>query len=170
MAWPYFDVFPSLRLDYQPTFNIEQQRPPLATDHFLQLPAIDHETRTTALLSFAAVVNYSYPVISTDKLAGVAGRLSDRRLENSTDFCLALLVMGLGCASRVVQLLNHDRDVEARRFRDLAFAHFSLYLERLSIVHIETSTTATQCLFLTALFFAYLQRCVPRSWSADDVN
>lgn len=53
---------------------------------------------------------------------------------------------------------------QVTRTRAMARTYFELYLQRLSLVHLETSTIATQCLFFTAIFFAYLQRPL-QAWS-----
>lgn len=171
LAWPFFDVFPSLRSHYQPIFAIEQQRTPFRARNEPQLPHLHSHEARAIVQGFRDVVNFSYPTVTLSQLVDVEHRISQgHQSDSSIEWCLTLLVMALGCASRVVDsLLPKDTatvvyDSEIMRSRMLAHTYFELYLQQLSVVHLEVSTTATQCLFFTALFFAYLQRPL-QAWS-----
>ncbi|KAF2217680.1 hypothetical protein CERZMDRAFT_92335 [Cercospora zeae-maydis SCOH1-5] len=164
LAWPFFHVFPALRTHYQQIFTIEQQRRRYPSHKPAQPPPTlkPHEV-SAAVRAFQATINFSYPTVTTRQLADVEHRVLGRQSDDSVETSLALLVMALGCASQVVDGLANtgstfSEDSQVQRSQVLAHTYFELYLQGLSGVHLEVSTTATQCLFFTALFFAYLQR------------
>ncbi|KXS99219.1 hypothetical protein AC578_6882 [Pseudocercospora eumusae] len=170
LAWPYFDIYHSLRSQYQPIFAIEQQRSKFGLATLHQLPFLDRDEAQTITKAFQDVLNFSYPTVLATILSDVEHRILKGPNDDSIESCLALLIMALGCACRVVQSLNpgampsSGQDQQIIRSRLLAQTYFELYLQRLSVVHLEVSTTSTQCLFFTALFFAYLQRPL-QAWS-----
>ena len=161
LAWPFFDGFPGLREQYEPIFAIEQQRRGYPIDASVQPTPVPAPSEIqVAIEAFRISVNHSYPLVSTSQLADIEHRLLERNLDSSIETSLSLLIMALGCASQVVASITeaHDRKSVDRKQMTLAHTYFQLYLQRLSSVHLEISTTATQCLFFTALFFAWLQR------------
>ncbi|PPJ52282.1 hypothetical protein CBER1_09561 [Cercospora berteroae] len=163
LAWPFFDVFPGLRTHYQQIFTIEQQRRRYPSRPAQPPPSLKPNEVSAAVQAFQATINFSYPTVTTNQLADVEHRVLEREIDDSIETRLALIVMALGCASQVVDGLANtgstfSEDSQVQRSQVLAHTYFELYLQGLSGVHLEVSTTATQCLFFTALFFAYLQR------------
>ncbi|KAI5366423.1 hypothetical protein Slin15195_G079430 [Septoria linicola] len=164
LAWPFFDVFPGLRTQYQQIFIIEQQRRKYPSSKPAQPPPSlpPHEVHS-AIEAFRHTVNFSYPTVTIHQLADIEQRVLDRQTDDSIETSLALLVMALGCAAQVVNgLAGSDSNLQehsrSQRIQVMAHTYFELYLSGLGGVHLDVSTTATQCLFFTALFFAYLQR------------
>jgi hypothetical protein len=118
---------------------------------------------------FRTVVNFAYPTVSIQQLSSVEQRIVRRELEGNVQSAHALIVMALGCASRVVRVLESPSvktadEYDMSRYKHLAHVYFDLFLQRADVVHMEISSMATQCLFLAALFFAYLQRPL-QAWS-----
>lgn len=111
LAWPYLDVFPSLRHQFQPIFAIEQHRPGLGTISATELPSLESGEASTIIQAFQDVVNFSYPTILAAQLADVEEQVEIGYLCDSVEWCHALLIMALGCASRIVQSLSADANV-----------------------------------------------------------
>lgn len=165
LTWPCFDAFPNLHKQYQSIFALEQLRPKYGAEGLAQqLPDQSAEEVHRAVRSFQDTINFSYPTATSEQLANVSNRIIEGNLNDSIEWSQALLIMALGYASQVVQTVdwrNGMVNVDHRwlaNSRALAHTYFELYLRQLSNVHLEVSTMATQCLFFTALFFAYLQR------------
>ncbi|KAK6592473.1 C6 zinc finger domain-containing protein [Botrytis cinerea] len=77
---------------------------------------------------------------------------------------LALLMMSLGCASQSIINIAVPRDLTSdeheyyKQRKLMADICFDEVLKRLYIPHTEMSSTAVQCLFYTAVYFAFSQR------------
>ncbi|KUI57387.1 hypothetical protein VP1G_04701 [Cytospora mali] len=170
LQWPHFDVFPSLGSDYVSIFELEQSRPQFkmrATG--IMYPFVTDEEMDAILGAFQHNANFWYPTMSQHQLekvrlmvkccnAGVAE-------EQSVEGCLTFLTMALGCASQTVAGLVSprtamtDEELKMRRKRrETGDFYFDHALRRLHIVHMDVGSTATQCLFFTAMYFAFLRR------------
>ena len=108
------------------------------------------------ITSFEHSVNFWYPTVSTAKLKAAQALLLAGDVDDSTSSCLAFLMMALGCASQATCGLagsNYLTDEEIRyraTRRAMADMYMDRVLKKLHLVHIEMSTTATQCVFFVA--------------------
>ncbi|KAI3397163.1 hypothetical protein diail_11137 [Diaporthe ilicicola] len=188
LQWPHFDVFPSLRNDYVSIFELEQSRPPIKMrPSAVMYPFVTDDEMDSILDAFQNGVNWWYPTMSHHQLekvrltvkcfnAGVAE-------EHSVEACLAFLTMALGCACQATAGLasaptttaattttntattaisdddNHDEDLKRRaQRREMGDLYFDHALRRLHVAHMDVGSTATQCLFFAAMYFASLRR------------
>ncbi|KAF3764318.1 putative C6 transcription factor [Cryphonectria parasitica EP155] len=169
LQWPHFDVFPSLRNDYVPIFELEQARSPVKMrPTSIMYPLVSQDEIDSILEAFQDNVNFWYPTLSRQQLdkVGLAAKcLSAGVSEDYTvQSCLAHLTMALGCASQTVAGLARrtslpddqlKRRAEQKEMGDLYFDHA---LKRLHVAQMDVGSEATQCLFFTALYFAFLRR------------
>jgi hypothetical protein len=166
LQWPHFDVFPSLRAGYEPIFRLEQARPPLAVRPAPVFPYAGPDDVDAVLASFARNANFWYPTLSRAQLAAARALLVAEAPmdDDSLGACLALLTMALGCASQATEgLADADglSDAEARRRvsrRKMGDLYFDSALKKLHVAHLSVTSTAAQCLFFVALYFAFLTR------------
>lgn len=174
LQWPHFDVFPSLRNDYVSIFELEQSRPPIKMrPSAIMYPFVTDDEMDSILDAFQHGVNFWYPTMSRHQLEKV--RLTVKCFnagvaeEQSVEACLAFLTMALGCASQAVAGLASsspaaaaalsDDDLKHRsQRREMADLYFDHALRRLHVVHMDVGSTATQCLFFAAMYFASLRR------------
>ena len=156
LQWPHFDVFPSLRQMYISIFHLEQSREPIKIRASTMYPYVSGADIDHIITSFGNSVNFWYPTMSTDKLKAVQSLISDREAEDSTSSCLAFLVMALGCANLAISGPAAGTDlskaaIECRAAqRAIGDMYMDTVLKKLYVVHMEISTTATQCLFFVA--------------------
>lgn len=170
LQWPHFDVFPSLRNDYVSIFELEQSRPAITmAPTSLMTPFISDQELDEILEAFENNVNFWYPTMSRHQLDRV--RLMVKcfnagvEQEYTIESCLAHLTMALGCASQTVAGLTSPTtpltpdDLKQRaRHRETGDLYFDHALRRLHTAHTALSSLATQCLFFTATYFAFLRR------------
>lgn len=77
-------------------------------------------------------------------------------MDDSTSSCLAFLMMALGCASQATNGLAArgslaEEEVKYRASqRTMADMYMDRVLKKLHLIHMEVSTTATQCSFFVA--------------------
>lgn len=160
LQWPHFDtLFPSLRDEYMSSFELEKTRPSLKMrTRTAMYPYVTAEEVELVLEAFQHNVNFWYPTMSVGQLERTRGIIVEGKGvdEDSTETCLALLTMALGCASLVVSGLwrggDGDVDGEERRRRSAARrAMGNTYLEsalkKLWVAHTDVSAEATHCLF-----------------------
>ncbi|KAL8372557.1 hypothetical protein RB595_002070 [Gaeumannomyces hyphopodioides] len=169
LQWPHLDVFPSLRQNYVPIFPLEQRRPPLRGRATSMLPCVAPDDVDAVLSAFQAAVNFWYPTTSLEQVERCRRVLvsavddSPADADDGVDACLAYVVMALGCASQVVAGLTgeplSDNEMRFRRARrKMGDLFFDNVLKRLHVVHAVVGSTATHCLFLVGLYFAFLRR------------
>ncbi|EGO52035.1 hypothetical protein NEUTE1DRAFT_149656 [Neurospora tetrasperma FGSC 2508] len=166
LQWPHFDVFPSLRKDYTSIFHLEQSRPCIKTKKGNIHPYVTEEEVDSILDAFAHAVNFWYPTTSSNQLQNARALITNGNFEDNDELrvCLALLVMALGCASKVTAGLMESAAVpesERRRratYRATGDMYFESALKKLYVAHMDVSSMATQCLFFVALYFAFLRR------------
>lgn len=163
LQWPHFDVFPSLRQMYVSVFHLEQCREPIKMRASTMYPYVSGADVEHIMASFGNSVNFWYPTMSIEKLKAVQCLISDRdrEAEDSTSSCLALLVMALGCANLAIprsattagtsrtDLSKAAVECRAAR-RAIGDMYMDTALKKLYVVHMEISTSATQCLFFVA--------------------
>ncbi|KAL4765320.1 fungal specific transcription factor domain-containing protein [Aspergillus foveolatus] len=170
LAWPHFKDLQTLRRNYRGSvFQLESQRAPLRNRSSVVLPYMGQEELDCLLDSFEQNVNFWYPTLSQATRTEVEVRVLSNSLEEDVDSCLALLVMALGCASELVRCATTDRpdtpDAEKlRRWQLLSGLYFDIAFKKIYLAQAESCTEAVQCLFYTALFFAFLQRPI-QAWS-----
>jgi hypothetical protein len=156
LHWPHFDVFPSLRQNYVPVFNIEQSRSPVSERPTSMFPYVGSEDLRQIILSFQYNINFWYPTMSYAKINDLRLIVAEGNVGYDTPSCLALLVLALGCASQSVEkmydgdeLNRMDTDYPRSR-RSMAEMYFDGVLKKVHVAHMEMSTAATQALFFVA--------------------
>ncbi|KAF6824803.1 C6 zinc finger domain-containing protein [Colletotrichum plurivorum] len=165
LQWPHFDVFSSMRDGYVSIFHLEQSRAAVRTRGTTMYPYVTAEDIDGILGSFERTVNFWYPTMSRGQLAQVRSLISEGiPEEDSILACLALLTMALGCAGQVTAgltggaaLSEEERKRRAAR-RAMGDMFFDGVLKKLHVVHTNVGSTATHCLFFTAMYFAFLRR------------
>ncbi|TEA11550.1 Echinocandin B biosynthetic cluster transcription factor ecdB [Colletotrichum sidae] len=166
LQWPHFDVFPSVRDGYVSIFHLEQSRPAVKTRSATMYPYVTAEDVDGILDSFENTINFWYPTMSRGQLAQVRGLISDGIPEEDSSIlvCLALLTMALGCAGQVTAALapgaalsDEERKRRASR-KAVGDMFFDGVLKKLHVVHTNVGSTATHCLFFTAMYFAFQRR------------
>ncbi|KAJ3497223.1 hypothetical protein NLG97_g2068 [Lecanicillium saksenae] len=167
LQWHHFDVLPTLRTGFESIFHLERSRPPLVVSHVTLFPYLSQDELSEILRSFEDNVNFWYPTASQGQLRMVRSVLGAGAPEkDSLESCLALLVMALGCASQATSnldagdgsLLAADAAKKRAARRKMGDVYFGGALKKLHIVHLSLSSTAAQCLFFVALYFAFLCR------------
>ncbi|VBB71886.1 Putative protein of unknown function [Podospora comata] len=170
LHWPHFDAFPSLRQHYIPIFELERARHPLkvksqwSDDASCNLP----EEEIDAILdAFSQNFNFWYPTMSLHQLAKTKQTMLGgcHEEEDTPETCLALLTLALGYASKVTsRLVNSPRSPDSKEKEEKASARsrgdlfFEKALKMLYVAQTDVSSTSAQCLFFTAIYFAFLRR------------
>jgi len=145
-------------------FHLEQSREPIKMRASTMYPYVSGADIDHIFTSFGNSVNFWYPTMSTDKLKAAQSLISDREADDSTSSCLAFSVMALGCANLAISGPGAGTDlskaaIECRADqRAIGDMYMDAVLKKLYVVHMEISTTATQCLFFVALYFAFVRR------------
>ncbi|KAI1082525.1 putative C6 transcription factor [Whalleya microplaca] len=168
LSWSYFDAFPSLRQNYVSIFQLEQSRSRLPIRMNSMDPYLSSVDLDSVLSAFQQGVNFWYPTLSLTQLDAVRTVVAQGLLDSTdpTSSCCAQLVMALGCASDVASGLMGREDVPASREegeynsarRTMADVYFDGAIKMMPTAHTDMTCTAVQCLFFTALYFAYLRR------------
>ncbi|KAK1538744.1 C6 zinc finger domain-containing protein [Colletotrichum costaricense] len=165
LQWPHFDAFPNMRDGYVPIFHLEQSRPAVKTRATPVYPYVTAEDIDEIIESFEHTINFWYPTMSRNQLEQVRNLIADGIPEgDSILVCLALLTMALGCVGLVTtglastsSLSEEDRKRRASK-RAMGDMYFDSVLKKLHVVHTNVGSTATHCLFFTAMYFAFLRR------------
>ncbi|KFZ06274.1 hypothetical protein V501_07554 [Pseudogymnoascus sp. VKM F-4519 (FW-2642)] len=105
LDWPHFDIFPSIRQNYIPIFQLEKSRSSLRTMTSTSVPYLRADEVQQVVEAFQSSINFFYPTMLKDKLLAVQHLVLSGNLDDSVSSCISLLVMALGCASQVVSLL-----------------------------------------------------------------
>ena len=156
LQWSHFNAFPSLKKMYVSIFHLEQSRSPITIKKSTLHPYIGNTEMNQIISSFEHNINFWYPTMSRAKLNAAQALLLAGDMDDSTSSCLAFLIMALGCASQATCGLaarNHLTDEEIRyraSRRAIADMYMDRVLKKLHLVHMEISTTATQCIFFVA--------------------
>lgn len=158
LNWPHFDVFPSLRDDYIPIFQLEQSRRPVRTRASTMYPYVTAEDVNGILESFKHAVNFWYPTMSRSQLERMRAIITSGSFDEEGPYaCLALLTMALGCASEVIagltmgtEMLSEDEKKRKAERRAMGDMYFDSALKKLYVAHTDVSSTATHCLFFAA--------------------
>jgi hypothetical protein len=154
LQWPHFDVFPSLRQIYISIFHLEESREPIKVRSSTMYPYVNGAEIANIITSFGTSINFWYPTMSTDNLKAAKSIITDGQADDSTSSCLAFLVMALGCANLTISFPSVETnlpktEIESRvaHHRAMGDVYMDAVLKKLYVVHLEVSTTATQCLF-----------------------
>lgn len=162
LGWPHFDIFPSIRQNYTPIFQLEKSRPPLTTMASAAVPYLRADEVQLVVEAFQSSINFFYPTMLKDKLLAVQNLVLSGNLDDSVSSCISLVVMALGCASQVVSLLFNTPGLSPESLeyqlsqRRLAEIYFDGVLKRLYTTQLEISTESTQCLFFVALVLPWI--------------
>ncbi|GJC90783.1 echinocandin B biosynthetic cluster transcription factor ecdB [Colletotrichum liriopes] len=165
LQWPHFDAYSTMRDGYVPIFHLEQSRPAVKTRSTSMYPYVTSEDIEGIVGSFEHTINFWYPTMSRGQLDQVRNLISDGiPEEDSILVCLALLTMALGCVSQVTAglasgaVLNEEERKRRAARKAMGDMYFDSVLKKLHVVHTNVGSTATHCLFFTAMYFAFLRR------------
>ncbi|RDW86949.1 Zn(II)2Cys6 transcription factor [Aspergillus mulundensis] len=170
LAWPHFKDFHALRRNYRGSvFHLESQRPSFKSRCSGILPFASKAELDSILSSFERNVNFWYPTLSRSTQTEIGLRVLSNGLEQDVDSCLALLVLALGCASQLITVASDSQSAAAESEQEhhwqlMSSLYFSHAFKRIYLAQGECTAEAVQCLFFTALFFAFLQRPL-QAWS-----
>ncbi|KAF9894145.1 hypothetical protein FE257_009118 [Aspergillus nanangensis] len=171
LAWPHFKEFHALREDHGfSVFALETNRAP-----FMPRPSTVHPYASkgeieTIIHSFQRSINYWYPTMSLAVVEDLQRQATAGTYDESTKSCLALLTIALGCASDLVGSFSLDESAEPVELehrtqrRAMGELHFDCAFKKVYLAQAHCTTEAVQCLFFTALYFAFLQRPL-QAWS-----
>ncbi|KAK1968063.1 C6 zinc finger domain-containing protein [Colletotrichum sublineola] len=165
LQWPHFDAYSTMRDGYVSIFHLEQSRPAVKTRSTSMYPYVTSEDIKGIIESFEHTVNFWYPTMSRNQLEQVRNLISDGiPEEDSILVCLALLTMALGCAGQVTadvtsgEVLSGEERKRRAAIKAMGDVYFDSVLKKLHVVHTNVGSTATHCLFFTAVYFAFLRR------------
>jgi hypothetical protein len=157
LQWHHFDVFPSLRNDYESIFHLEHSRLSLKLSNSTLFPYLHQDDLSSILESFERNVNFWYPTVSQHQFEIIHSILATGApTDDSPQTCLALLIMALGCASQVTSNLTSAESFSAEEIkrraarRRIGDIYFEGALKKLYVAHLTLNSTATQCLFFVA--------------------
>ncbi|KAL2832617.1 hypothetical protein BDW59DRAFT_139484 [Aspergillus cavernicola] len=171
LAWPHFKESHALRQNYRGSvFHLESLRAPFKHRSSGILPYVSKAEVDRILHSFERNINFWYPTLSRATSTEVEMQVLSNSLDEGTNACLALLVMALGCASELIHSVAADSRADPieleqqHRWQLMSGLYFDLAFRKIHLAQAECTTEAVQCLFFTALFFAFLQRPI-QAWS-----
>jgi hypothetical protein len=157
LAWPQFREFGVLRQEHSKSvFQLESSRPSLPLSTHTMHPYASEEEVAEIVQSFEMNVNFWYPTMTRSVTIELQQRILSGLLDDSTNSCLAYLIMALGCATQLVHAItenvtsNMDEKAATRKYRAMSKMYFDIALKKIHIAQSECSKEATQCLFFTA--------------------
>ncbi|KAL5335052.1 hypothetical protein BJX70DRAFT_333930 [Aspergillus crustosus] len=170
LAWPHFRHSHALRQNYRGSvFHLESLRPSLKIQA-AGIPYTSNAEVRAILQSLEDNVNFWYPTLSRAKRAEIELRVLSHGIDDGIESCLTLLAMALGCASELIYCVSTENvespsdEEQAHRWKLMSGVYFNLAFKKIHLAQAECSTEAVQCLFFTALYFAFLQRPI-QAWS-----
>ncbi|KAK2002609.1 C6 zinc finger domain-containing protein [Colletotrichum falcatum] len=165
LQWPHFDAYPAMRDGYVSIFHLEQSRQAVRTRPTSMYPYVTSEDIEGIVESFEHTINFYYPTMSHNQLEQVRNLISDGIPEQDGILvCLALLTMALGCAGQAAAgltsggVLSGEERKRRAAMKAMGDVYFDSVLKKLHVVHTNVGSTATQCLFFIAMYFAFLRR------------
>ncbi|WDK12921.1 C6 zinc finger domain-containing protein, partial [Colletotrichum graminicola] len=165
LQWPHFDAYSAMRDGYVSIFHLEQSRQAVKTRSTSMYPYVTSENIEGIIDSFEYTINFWYPTMSRNQLEQVRDLISGGiPEEDSILACLALLTMALGCAGQVTaglttgKALSGEERKRRAAMKAMGDVYFDSVLKKLHVVHTNVGSTATHCLFFTAMYFAFLRR------------
>ncbi|KAF4627492.1 hypothetical protein G7Y89_g10663 [Cudoniella acicularis] len=163
LSSPLAEPFPSLIEQFKSIFQLESKRPSMSFQYRFTKPVFTPDEANRLISSFQATVNFWYPTVSKTNLEILFEKVQTGFHENSSEDCLALLVMALGAASELVKYASLDEDhrnFESRQQQSelstMAHVCFDEAIKLLPVAYMEVSTTSAQCVFLAATMFIIL--------------
>lgn len=109
------------------------------------------------IATFGRSINFWYPSMSSGKVKAAQSIITEGQADESPSSCLAFLVMALGCANLTISVPDAETNLSKTEIESPAAHHRAMgdvYMDtvrkKLYVVHMEVSTTATQCLFFIA--------------------
>jgi len=162
---PIAAPYPSLRAQFRPIFLLESRCPAIPFQPRSIRPVFTTSEAERLLNSFQRNVNFWYPTVSKATLQNLFERVRNGFVENTCEDCAALLVMALGAASELVQLVHSStksHGFESRQHQSelmtMASVCYDEAMKLLNVAYMEISTISTQCVFLAAIYCSFLQR------------
>lgn len=151
LKWPIFLDQPSIREEVSKSLlSMEYSRSPFKNARYAIFPSVSMSEVRAMVSIFQQTYNFWFPTMSLDNLKSIQLRISHEDLDPSSQSCLALLVMALGCigASVMDESISDD---ESQKLKQRGSAWFNAAMKMLHLAHIEMSVEACQCLLLTGL-------------------
>lgn len=159
LSWPNFEQFPILTETSTSIFYLEHRRSPINYKPSLVYPYVSSYDIDRVIEAFQQKPNFWYPTVPLQQLSDVRLAIRQNQFNYSTSSCMAFLIMALGCVS-----IKSTDGQQSRPELELGATYFDAALKMLHVAHLESSTDAALCLFLAALYFAFLQRPL-EAWS-----
>ena len=159
LSWPNFEQFPALTEHSTSIFHLEHRRSPLAQRPTLTYPFVNQYDVDRFIEAFRDKPNFWYPTVSLQQLSDIRITVQHGRFQYDTQSCLALLVMSLGAVS-----ITSSGEQHSKAELDIGATYFDAAVKMLHVAHMEQTADAALCLFLAALYFAFLQRPL-EAWS-----
>lgn len=137
-------------------FYLESQRSSFKHRPTGTLPYVGKAELDNILQSFEHNVNFWYPTLSRNRSTEVEIQILSNSLDEGIPSCLALLVMALGCASKLIRSIsseaaaNPDVLEKRHRWQLMSGLYFDLAFKKIYLAQAECTTEAVQCLFFTA--------------------
>lgn len=149
LKWPIFLDQPSIREEVNKSLlALEYSRSPFQNARYAIFPSVSMSEVKAIVSIFQQTYNFWFPTMSLDNLKSIQLRISHEDLEPSSQSCLSLLVMALGCIGASV--IDEDISVdESQKLKQRGSAWFNAAMKMLHLAHIEMSVEACQCLLLT---------------------
>ena len=148
LKWPIFLNHPSIREEIDTAFlSLEYGRSPFQNTRYAIFPSVSMSDIKMMMAIFQRTYNFWYPMMSLDDLRALQLRISYEDLEPSTQSCLALLVMALGCVGASVVEEGIPAE-ESRNFKQQGAAWFHAAMKMMHLAQSEMSVQACQCLLL----------------------
>ncbi|KAJ5112150.1 hypothetical protein N7532_000195 [Penicillium argentinense] len=193
LSWPHFAEFRNLIKESKfSVFHLENKRYPFMPQSPMSQPYCTKREVERVIRCFERGINFWYPTMTRSKTRELEAHIIHGNFQETTESCLALLIMALGCASALVQSVAtkeiHDGNIEEfqNEQRILGTLFFDCAFKRISLVQAEFTAEAVQCLFFAGydsrykictnllqssssnaqqrLYFSFLQRPL-QAWS-----
>jgi hypothetical protein len=132
--------FPSLRAQFQPIFLLESNASPFLRQSRSIRPVFTSQEAERLLESFQSNVNFWYPIVARATLNILFAKVQNGFISNTCEDCAALLVMTLGAASELLNLIHSSGQPQGFESRQ----------KQGELMAMAISTIATQCIFLAA--------------------
>lgn len=155
MSWKIFDQYVSVRNSFECIFQIENARAQFDLTPTNQISYISDEEANKSKYSFSGSFNFWYPVVEHVQLEQCCRIAVNHRSSPSCEKCLGLLALALGSAARQ----NESKTlVEVNEFGNMAAYLFKSAYQMIHLSVLVNSSESLLCLFLTAIYFLYVQR------------
>lgn len=150
LKWSVFLDCPSIIEETDSSFlSLEYGRSSFQSKIYAIFPTVGLSEIRKRLSIFQQTYNFWFPTMSLADLKLVEMMIYQENLEPTSQSCLALLVMALGCVGASVMDEGESSDSESQQLKLQAASWFTAAMKMLHLAHIEMSVEACKCLLLT---------------------